>query len=159
MHQSNIKNESLKLPEDGIRQLEGWSAIAARLPGRTDNEIKNYWHGHLKKKLKQSLNTTIGVEAIGSTDRKEIMEARIVLQHQMRSDQNPSLKPSISQQGAVEAARVDQFRFSYNIDANSGTLKMNGSNNIDANRDFWYKLFMENSNEFVHENLGDSFPN
>ncbi|KAK6786849.1 hypothetical protein RDI58_015374 [Solanum bulbocastanum] len=29
-----------------------WSAIAARLPGRTDNEIKNIWHTNLKKKLK-----------------------------------------------------------------------------------------------------------
>ncbi|XP_055832098.1 transcription factor MYB15-like [Solanum dulcamara] len=29
-----------------------WSAIAARLPGRTDNEIKNVWHTNLKKKLK-----------------------------------------------------------------------------------------------------------
>lgn len=28
-----------------------WSAIAARLPGRTDNEIKNVWHTHLKKRL------------------------------------------------------------------------------------------------------------
>ncbi|KAH0456929.1 hypothetical protein IEQ34_014836 [Dendrobium chrysotoxum] len=29
-----------------------WSLIAGRLPGRTDNEIKNYWNGHLSKKLK-----------------------------------------------------------------------------------------------------------
>jgi transcription factor MYB, plant len=27
--------------------------IAAQLPGRTDNEIKNYWNTHLKKQLRQ----------------------------------------------------------------------------------------------------------
>ncbi|CAK9196635.1 unnamed protein product [Sphagnum troendelagicum] len=30
-----------------------WSLIAAQLPGRTDNDVKNYWNTRLKKKLQQ----------------------------------------------------------------------------------------------------------
>ncbi|XP_028801545.1 myb-related protein 305-like [Neltuma alba] len=35
-----------------------WSTIARSLPGRTDNEIKNYWRTHFKKKAKSPINVS-----------------------------------------------------------------------------------------------------
>lgn len=53
----DIKRGKFSLQEEqSIIQLHAllgnrWSAIATHLPKRTDNEIKNYWNTHLKKRL------------------------------------------------------------------------------------------------------------
>ncbi|KAL6004479.1 SANT SWI3, ADA2, N-CoR and TFIIIB'' DNA-binding domain [Asimina triloba] len=40
-----------------------WSLIAGRLPGRTDNEIKNYWNTHLSKRLISTSNGDVAAAA------------------------------------------------------------------------------------------------
>ncbi|KAM0953149.1 putative transcription factor MYB-HB-like family [Dioscorea sansibarensis] len=55
----DIKRGNISQEEDDLiirlHKLLGnkWSLIAGRLPGRTDNEIKNYWNTHLSKTIKQ----------------------------------------------------------------------------------------------------------
>nr|XP_043617079.1 transcription factor MYB4-like [Erigeron canadensis] len=45
-----------------------WSAIAAKLPGRSDNEIKNHWHTHLKKRTPKHILDVCKKEQTSSID-------------------------------------------------------------------------------------------
>lgn len=52
-----------------------WSKIARKLPGRTDNEIKNYWRAHMRKMSKEckslSLISETPPQSIGETHRAQ----------------------------------------------------------------------------------------
>ncbi|KAM0014186.1 putative transcription factor MYB-HB-like family [Helianthus debilis subsp. tardiflorus] len=103
----NIKHGGFSEEEDNIICSlyisigSRWSIIAAQLPGRTDNDIKNYWNTRLKKKLlgrrKQSHASRIpgstqdpkdgnGVETLSNSAIE-----RLQLHMQLQSLENPNM--------------------------------------------------------------------
>ncbi|KAK6124013.1 hypothetical protein DH2020_042229 [Rehmannia glutinosa] len=67
--------------EETIIQLHSvlgnkWSAIAARLPGRTDNEIKNYWNTHIRKRLLR-----MGIDPVTHSPRLDLLDLSTILKN------------------------------------------------------------------------------
>ncbi|XP_071726899.1 transcription factor MYB36-like [Rutidosis leptorrhynchoides] len=102
----NIKHGGFSEEEDDIISSlyisigSRWSIIAAQLPGRTDNDIKNYWNTKLKKNLlkrrKQSqtnrysdMKESKGMEALSNSAIE-----RLQLHMQLQSLVNPNLSNS-----------------------------------------------------------------
>ncbi|KAJ1377170.1 SANT/Myb domain [Sesbania bispinosa] len=69
-----------------------WSLIAGRLPGRTDNEVKNYWNSHIRRKLikmgidpnNHKLHQTLFPPPIGSVHAGESSSSRSLNKEQTR---------------------------------------------------------------------------
>nr|AKT44361.1 MYB transcription factor 3 [Tectona grandis] len=80
----NIKRGNISDQEEDLiirlHKLLGnrWSLIAGRLPGRTDNEIKNYWNYHLSKKIldKGVLVAGISTKDMGSKSDQQTVEEK-----------------------------------------------------------------------------------
>ncbi|GMJ08135.1 hypothetical protein HRI_004482700 [Hibiscus trionum] len=78
----DIKRGKFSLQEEQtIIQLHAllgnrWSAIATHLPNRTDNEIKNYWNTHLKKRL-----TNMGIDPVTHKPKTHALASAANLSH------------------------------------------------------------------------------
>ncbi|KAM1185700.1 hypothetical protein ACFX2G_015287 [Malus domestica] len=85
----NIKRGNITPDEELILRLHAllgnrWPLIAGRLPGRTDNEIKNYWNTHLSRRFKNP-TTGKGTEKQSNT-RKRASKPQCVPSESKKND-------------------------------------------------------------------------
>ena len=74
-----------------------WSKIASHLPGRTDNEIKNYWRTHFKKKAKLS------------PDNSDKAKARLLKRQQFQQQQLLQQQQEQQLQQQQQQLQLNQF--------------------------------------------------
>ncbi|KAL5212808.1 hypothetical protein ABZP36_023655 [Zizania latifolia] len=108
-----LSEEEEKMVIDLHAQLGNrWSKIAAWLPGRTDNEIKNHWNTHIKKKLKK-----MGVDPVThqpvSPAQPDPLKQQQQQERQQRLDEptKPSAssqEPSVSGTGSDDREEVEE---------------------------------------------------
>ncbi|KAK6242718.1 hypothetical protein SCA6_008107 [Theobroma cacao] len=95
----DIKRGKFSLQEEQtIIQLHAllgnrWSAIATHLPKRTDNEIKNYWNTHLKKRL-----TKMGIDPVTHKPKTDALGS---------ASGNPKDAANLSHMAQWESARLE----------------------------------------------------
>ncbi|GMN32603.1 hypothetical protein TIFTF001_003770 [Ficus carica] len=96
-----------------------WSKIASRLPGRTDNEIKNHWNTHIKKKLLK-----MGIDPVTHEPLHKDHDDHDHPDH----DQSPSNKNML---GSTASTPQDAKNTS-NIPNNSSSEEINSSSSPEA---------------------------
>nr|XP_043636240.1 transcription factor MYB14-like [Erigeron canadensis] len=146
--------------EETIIQLHAamgnrWSAIAAKLPGRTDNEIKNVWHTHLKKRVNPKPNkNTSKVQQNVEESKEDNLESSAPF------DTNLSTQTSYNELDSPQPSSTSissSITTSTNDNDNLWMEDMVFDNFPEIDDEFWSEVFSgENSGELpadVHENI------
>ncbi|GMJ01255.1 hypothetical protein HRI_003794700 [Hibiscus trionum] len=81
-----------------------WSKIASHLPGRTDNEIKNHWNTHIKKKLKKMGIDPLTHMPLSITTSEPQQEQ----EQEQKIDKSPKELPETSLQSTITEAKEEE---------------------------------------------------
>ncbi|TXG55281.1 hypothetical protein EZV62_020537 [Acer yangbiense] len=113
----NIKRGNYSKEEEDIiirlhQQLGNrWSTIAAELPGRTDNEIKNHWHTNLKKRLLLQ-NSVTDDQKSDQNSQSETSSQEEVSKPPQEFDINPMNTPQILESSTSTSSSTDHDQVS-----------------------------------------------
>ncbi|KAI5422060.1 MYB-like transcription factor 4 [Lathyrus oleraceus] len=148
----DIKRGNITQEEDDLiirlHSLIGnkWSLIAGRLPGRTDNEIKNYWNTHLLKKIQRNEQTCNVTEHEEQEQRKTKKNNNNVGGNKKKKNNNNKQKKNDKKKGsdqeeekiqvylpkpirikALTLPRTDSGSFTFESNSSSGSQQKQGT--------------------------------
>lgn len=127
-----------------------WSLIAGRLPGRTDNEIKNYWNTHLLKKMQrnqQTCDATTDHDEQEQPKKKNNNKKKKRTNKEKKSDKKKGTNnddhkeeekiqvylPKAIRIKALNLPRTDSGSFTYESNSSNGSQQKEGTQNVTNN--------------------------
>ncbi|KAL6181842.1 hypothetical protein ACLB2K_048491 [Fragaria x ananassa] len=160
----------------------GWSLIAGRVPGRTDNQVKNHWNSHLSKKLgvkskaksrsrSHSSSSTTTATSDQQASPKEKFNSAELQQQPLPDDSNGGGYGEAAAQGGHgcdDGHEQEMMMISRDSDVEfSGmweTMMMGSNNDYDHQGSFWFynnnedDLNLSNPNYFTDPSLDHHHP-
>ena len=151
--------------------ISRWSLIAAKLPGRTDNEIKNYRHSRLKKRATQSstsCNSQLTQDNFVTNDVSSQQTSEFKANEKAKSVEENNFADVLSQQtpeGYSQSAEsssnelLSDFEYALSNDTNS--FSKDSITSFESIGNFWTEPFLVdgfyNQSHFSSTTMGSSY--
>lgn len=120
--------------------IHRWSAIARKLPGRSDNEIKNRWNTHLMKRAHQNQNV-LETRDIGTMDHNQANSKEVSSLELHEDNESFSVEASSESTSCSSRSETSSYWLSGSDSVVSGDVAPPISS-YELTEDFWTEPFL-----------------